>query len=217
MAIVIPCGSKKLRTSKPVPARELYIGSLFRLCLSTAVTLDANIFILSAGYGLISVDDFVLPYNIVMSHALINQHRDAIAQLNWDWENDVRLLLPEMYRLAMPAECVSLIRAGAPQSEFSAIVKKLRRHKVLAVWGTGKLCDLKVFRTQQNFRRARVVDPCTGLGICATIHKLAYELDSKELINHRLISIFGKPLGGSYIPTITTQTRKIGHFVPRRK
>ncbi len=64
--VIIPCGGAKLTT--PAPARELYIGSMFRDQLATALTMteEENIFILSAKHGLIALDTIVEPYDLKM-------------------------------------------------------------------------------------------------------------------------------------------------------
>lgn len=64
--VIIPCGGAKLETS--APSRDLYIGSMFRDTLTTAraMTTEKNIYILSALYGLIALDQIVEPYDLKM-------------------------------------------------------------------------------------------------------------------------------------------------------
>jgi cytoplasmic iron level regulating protein YaaA (DUF328/UPF0246 family) len=64
--VIIPCGGAKLET--PANARDLYIGSMYRDQLATALTMTTpeNIRILSAKHGLIALDTIVEPYDLKM-------------------------------------------------------------------------------------------------------------------------------------------------------
>lgn len=66
MIIVIPCGSKKRPNRSP--AWNLYTGGYFRANLAWArsMTSSEEIFILSALHGLISLDDEIEPYDLLM-------------------------------------------------------------------------------------------------------------------------------------------------------
>jgi hypothetical protein len=69
--VLIPCVSKKLPHA--APARDLYVSSLFRFCLRYAQSLKPDdIFILSAEYGLVALDQRLEPYNDTL-----NTKRDA--------------------------------------------------------------------------------------------------------------------------------------------
>jgi hypothetical protein len=69
--VLISCASKKLR--HPAIAQELYVSPLFQLCLRYAYTLKPDaIFILSAKYGLVALDQRLEPYNDTL-----NTRRDA--------------------------------------------------------------------------------------------------------------------------------------------
>lgn len=60
--VLISCVSKKL--DKKAEAQDLYISSLFKKNLNYAKSLKPNkIFILSAKYGLLNLNDKVAPYN----------------------------------------------------------------------------------------------------------------------------------------------------------
>jgi hypothetical protein len=60
--VLISCASKKL--PHPAPAGDLYVSSLFQFCLRYAGTLKPDvIFILSAKYGLVALDQWLEPYN----------------------------------------------------------------------------------------------------------------------------------------------------------
>lgn len=66
MMIIISCGAKKAMT--PSRAKLMYIGSHFRNCLRWArrKTDDSKIFILSARYGLLRLEDQIAPYDLKM-------------------------------------------------------------------------------------------------------------------------------------------------------
>lgn len=69
--VLIPCVSKKLPHA--ALAKDLYVSSLFQFCLRYAKTLKADaIFILSAKYGLVALDQQLKPYNDTL-----NSKRDA--------------------------------------------------------------------------------------------------------------------------------------------
>jgi hypothetical protein len=62
--VLIGCGKKKKQ--RKTKAEWLYQGHYYYLCLSLArlLTKHENIFILSAKYGLISLDKMIEPYNL---------------------------------------------------------------------------------------------------------------------------------------------------------
>jgi len=63
---LISCVSKKL--DRKAKARELYVSPLFRLNLKYALSLRPDkIFILSAKYGLIGLNDEIEPYDITLN------------------------------------------------------------------------------------------------------------------------------------------------------
>jgi len=66
MVVIISCGAKKL--DRPARARDLYVGPYFKAALAYALTLTPpeNIFILSAKYGLVGLDDRLKPYDLRM-------------------------------------------------------------------------------------------------------------------------------------------------------
>lgn len=62
--VVIPCGAAK--ASEPTTVENMYQGSMFKDALATARQLftDDRILVLSAKYGLMSLDDFIEPYDV---------------------------------------------------------------------------------------------------------------------------------------------------------
>jgi len=64
--ILISCVKSKL--SHPAKARDLYISDLFRSSLAYAHSLKPDkIFILSAKYGLLELDDQIKPYELTLN------------------------------------------------------------------------------------------------------------------------------------------------------
>lgn len=66
MIVVIPCGGKKRLVS--CVAGRMYIGPYHRACLTYALTLvpPERVYILSAKYGLLALDERIAPYNLKM-------------------------------------------------------------------------------------------------------------------------------------------------------
>lgn len=63
---MLSCVSKKL--DRAAPAGELYVSSLFKLALGYASLLaPTDIFILSAKYGLVGIDDIIEPYDVTLN------------------------------------------------------------------------------------------------------------------------------------------------------
>ena len=65
--VLISCVNKKL--SKKATAKDLYISNLFKLNLNYAKKLNPDkIFILSAKYGLLEIDDEITPYDVTLNN-----------------------------------------------------------------------------------------------------------------------------------------------------
>src|SRR5262245_7291325 len=66
MMVIVACGAKKL--DRAARARDLYVGSYFRACLAYALAIAPakDIFVLSAKYGLIGINDQIEPYDLKM-------------------------------------------------------------------------------------------------------------------------------------------------------
>lgn len=105
---VIPCSGGKL--DQAAPARDLYVGQMFRHTLSRVERLaaldeaegrgPARVLILSARYGLVSPDQVIEPYDIRMDRAG-SVSADVIADqalaFGIDWGAQVYALLPKPY------------------------------------------------------------------------------------------------------------------------
>lgn len=102
--VLISCVSQKLPHA--ALAKDLYVSSLFRFCLRYATTLNPDaIFILSAKYGLVSLDQPLEPYNDTLNtkgDAEIRQWAQGVLQQlrsKIDLERDyVVFLAGEKYR-----------------------------------------------------------------------------------------------------------------------
>ena len=102
--VLISCASKKL--PHPAMAKELYVSSLFQFCLRYAYKLKPDvIFILSAKYGLVALDQRLEPYNDTLNtkcDADIRQWAEGVLQQlrsNVDPECDTVIFLAgEKYR-----------------------------------------------------------------------------------------------------------------------
>lgn len=97
---IIPCSGEKGAT--PARAAELYVGAMFRNTLSAAreISADANILILSALYGLVTLDTVLAPYDVKMGDAgsvSVELIAAQAAALGIDWGADVYALLPGAY------------------------------------------------------------------------------------------------------------------------
>jgi len=66
LIIIITCGSTKALTKSR--AEKMYVGGHFKNCLKWAKssTITENIFILSAKYGLLKLDEMIAPYDLKM-------------------------------------------------------------------------------------------------------------------------------------------------------
>jgi hypothetical protein len=72
--VLISCVSKKQDVKSK--AAELYISTLFRLCLQYAKKEKPDaIFILSAKYGLIALDDEIEPYDVTLNKMSVKERK----------------------------------------------------------------------------------------------------------------------------------------------
>jgi hypothetical protein len=64
MIVIVPCGKKK--SEEPCLARDMYEGEYHKKAQEIAkyLTAEDEIFILSAKYGFLPLDQFIEPYNI---------------------------------------------------------------------------------------------------------------------------------------------------------
>lgn len=64
--VLISCGSAKLENVQNVQAWTLYTGGYFKQMLKLAVHLSDEVYIVSAGYGLLKLNDLVNVYDLKM-------------------------------------------------------------------------------------------------------------------------------------------------------
>lgn len=104
MVCVVPCGGEKL--DRPVPARDLYTSSTFRLAWAAAMAEvdaydgEARVLILSALHGLIDPSTIVAPYDVKMGDPGSVTAETVMAQaidLGIEWGDDVYAFLPNAY------------------------------------------------------------------------------------------------------------------------
>ena len=70
--VLISCVSKKL--NKKVKAKDLYVSPLFKFNLRYAQSLKPkNIFILSAKYGLVGLEQMIVPYEKTLNRMKANE------------------------------------------------------------------------------------------------------------------------------------------------
>ncbi len=102
--VLISCVSKKL--NHKARAEELYISSLFKLNMKYALSLNPDkIFILSAKYGLIKLDEEIEPYNETLNEKKDGEIKEWAEEVlkklakEADLENDeITFLAGEKYR-----------------------------------------------------------------------------------------------------------------------
>ncbi len=102
--VLISCVSKKL--PHRAKARELYVSPLFRMNLKYAQQFSPHqVFILSAKYGLLQLDEEIEPYDVTLNEMSARERRrwtdEVVSQLRdrCDLENDHFVILAgEKYR-----------------------------------------------------------------------------------------------------------------------
>jgi hypothetical protein len=70
---LIACGKKKLATNERVAARDLYVGTLYRMAIRYAVATADDYHILSALHGLVHPYELLAPYDFTMTQMLMSQ------------------------------------------------------------------------------------------------------------------------------------------------
>lgn len=78
-SIVIACGSKK--RNHPAPARDMYVGSLFKNARRAAESTGLPWYIMSAKYGILRPDDIIEPYDMTYGKTTGKQPGEIAQQL----------------------------------------------------------------------------------------------------------------------------------------
>lgn len=129
--VLISCSSKKSSVKSSV--RNIYTSSLFKKSLAYAELLDPdNIFVLSAKYGLIGLDEEIEPYNQTLNSMTKSERKD--------WADQVISRLEE--KVDLQKEQI-IFFAGKKYREF--LIPKIRNYQVpLGGLGIGEqLASLK--------------------------------------------------------------------------
>jgi hypothetical protein len=123
--VLISCVSKKQVVKSK--AADLYVSTLFKLGLQYARKLKPDvIFILSAKYGLVALDDEIEPYNVILNKMSVNERKawaDKVIRqlkLHVDLKKDHftilageryrQYLLPHLHHHDIPLEGLSIGR-----------------------------------------------------------------------------------------------------------
>lgn len=134
--VLISCVSKKL--SRKAKAKNLYISPLFRMNLQYARQFSPQkVFILSAKYGLVKLDEEIEPYDVTLNNMPAHERRSwskmVLSQLQeyCDLENDHFVILAgEKYRqyLLPHLESYEVPLAGLPiGKQLQFLKEKMRR------------------------------------------------------------------------------------------
>jgi cytoplasmic iron level regulating protein YaaA (DUF328/UPF0246 family) len=123
--VLISCASKKLKAK--AKAKEIYISPLFKLNIKYALSLKPDkIFILSAKYGLLDLEQEIEPYNLTLN----NFKEDEIKS----WAEKI---LNELSRQANLKEDEFIFLAGEKYRKY--IIPKINNYKIpLKGLGIGK-------------------------------------------------------------------------------
>ena len=117
--ILIPYGAKKKNVS--CMAWEMYTGNYFRALLEYAITLGNDIKIISAGYGILKLNDVIDPYDIIMSP----ERRKLIQLLPENNFFHILSLLPKNYLKAINYQTADLMYpSGIGMGSIISYVKK---------------------------------------------------------------------------------------------
>lgn len=83
--IFISCGKRK--NAKSCKARDMYTGNYFKHCLMYAETFKTDIYILSAKYGVLDLEQDIYPYDLTLN----TMKKEEIVE----WQNKVISQLKE--------------------------------------------------------------------------------------------------------------------------
>lgn len=123
VALVTACGGKKEK--KKLPAGRLYRSARIRHLYRRSKELRVPFFILSAGYGLISGDEEIEPYEAIMT------------------EERCRDLLPTLLSRLKDFDVIVYYRGGARKEYLNCVEKAAELlNKELIVFGYGNMGDI---------------------------------------------------------------------------
>ena len=199
--IIISCSNEKLQTGKPIQAKNLYIGSLFLQVWNKAVTLDPDVFILSAGYGLVKPNDLLLPYERKMTGRIALHISKITNPIPNAWH-----FLPFLYAKAVPWASPALparLSIGKFLQAISNIPDGQFRYIERGDGELRKMLPLNELKQEHRGRNGSCKAICDALlDRAMDVHEICEFLEDQ----------FGPPVGVSYMPTVRTQLR----VLPRR-
>jgi hypothetical protein len=141
--ILISCVSKKL--DHKAMAKDLYISPLFRYNLDYARSLAPDqIFILSAKYGLLGLEEEIEPYNTTLNNMKVQQRREWAQKVLGQLEQIVSLSKDEFIFLAgrkYREYLIPHIRNYDVPMRSMGIGKQLNYLKLQKLWRLGLLCE----------------------------------------------------------------------------
>lgn len=196
MTLIISCGEEKLKTVVPVQAKNLYIGPVFTIAWNKATTLDPDVRILSAGYGLLKPNDLVLPYERRMIGRIatyIRKHTPPI-------ENSGHLMA-FLYGKAVPF-AQPLLPKSLTLGHFIAAIQGIPdgpfKYTELENGEIKTMLPLESLRQEHRGRNGSCLAMRDFLlSQFADVHEICLFLEKN----------FGPPIGSSYMPTVRTQLR----------
>lgn len=123
--VLISCSSKKL--SEKSKAKEIYSSDLFKKNLEYAISLNPDVvYILSAKYGLLNLEEEIEPYNVTLNKMSKNARKD--------WARDVIKKLKEIVDLERDK---IIFLAGQKYREF--LISEIKNYEIpLKGLGIGK-------------------------------------------------------------------------------
>lgn len=135
MAQIVLIGCSKSKLDHCAPAKDFYQGSLFKKSLTAARKLypDAQIYVLSAEYGLVHIDAVVCPYDETLNGKPTNDIKNWAAnvtnqmkQFGIDPDNDTFIIFAgNNYHKYLPLSNVTNIFDGC--KGIGEILKKLNQ------------------------------------------------------------------------------------------
>ena len=125
--VLISCSSKKNITNTKTKAKDLYSSTLFKFNINYAHSLlPSKIFILSAKYGLVGLEDEIEYYNVTLNGMTLNSRKV------WAWK-----VLNRLKEVSDLEEDEFIFLAGKKYREF--IISHLKYFSTpLDVGGIGK-------------------------------------------------------------------------------
>ena len=123
VVLVTACGNKK--ESTPKVAGELYKSARIRHLYRKSKEFGVPFFILSAGYGLVSGDEVISPFNAVMTKERCRELEEKIAKKLKDYD-------------------VIVYYRGGARKDYLDCIKKVaeKLQKELIVFGYGNMGDI---------------------------------------------------------------------------